>query len=594
MNPTIKRSAVVLAAALLLGGCEDVLEVRNPNSGETERVLATPADAENLLGSYWKRWHSGLNGAIGDLGGMAANLSLMSYSSLANNCMNNHTPFTGATNFNNVGNTCQGEQYRAFAFNSEVNKVAAIFLKKLELENFNLGTPARNMRARAFANFLVGLSVGYNALVYDSVAVASAATEQLEVTPFIHYTEARDSMVVYMQRAIDLAADPVASGPEGFPIPGEWIPSTTSMSGGINGGFARLVRSYRARMLAYMARTPAERAAADWAMIEADATAGITADFDVVTSTTNGPTHAGWRNQFGVFGLWHQMPPWYIGMADTSGSYAAWIAQPLGDRGAGNQGLLVVTPDQRFPQGTTRGQQQADFSIASCNSTAELPCARYFVNRPAGGDQYAGAGYGWSNYDNVRHYKWRTVGTTATSTARNGPTTDIPLEEMNLLRAEARYRAGDYPAAAALVDLSRTLYDNPADTLANGDPNPAILANLPAAPTDAVTPVSGGQACVPKVPVAPGYNTIACGTLWDALVYEKLIETMYMSYLSTYLDARGWGLLPADTPTYWATPFQEIQARNLPASAVYGTGVGPGNAPGSFAGPSIYGWEVPR
>jgi hypothetical protein len=586
MNPTIKRSVVVLAAALLLGGCEDVLDVQNPNSGETERVLATPRDAENLLGSYWKRWHSGLNGAIGDLGGMAANLSLMSYSSLANNCMNNHTPFTGATNFNHAGNTCAGEQYRAFAFNSEVNKVAAIFLKKLEVEAFNLGTPARNMRARAFANFLVGISVGYNALAYDSVAVASATTEQLEVTPFIHYTEARDSMVVYMQRAIDLASDAAASGPEGFPLPGDWIPSGTAMNAA---NFVRLVHSYRARMLAYMARTPAERAAADWAMIEADAAAGITSNFDVITSTTNGPTHAGWRNQFGVRGLWHQMPPWYIGMADNSGAYAAWIAAPLGDRGAGNQGLLVVTPDRRFPQGATRGAQQTDFAISGCDGATEVPCKRYFVNRPAGDDQYAGSGFGWSNYDHIRHYKWRQSGTLGSgSTARNGPTTDIPLSEMNLLRAEARYRAGDYPAAAALVDLSRTLYDeNPSDAV-------AATANLPAAPTDAVTPVSGGADCVPKVPVGPGYNTIACGTLWDAIVYEKLIETMYMSYLSTFFDARGWGLLPAGTPTYWATPFQEIQARGLPSSAIYGTGDGPGLAPGSFAGPSVYGWEVPR
>jgi hypothetical protein len=575
MNPTIKRSAVVLAAALLLGGCEDLLDVQNPNSGDTDRVLATPLDAENLLGTYYKRWHSGMHGSITSVDGMAANLGLYSYSSLANNCMNNHTPFTGATNFNSPGNTCAGEQVRNFLFNAEVNKVGAIFLKKLELEAFNLGTPARNLRARAFANFLIGLSIGSAAIVHDSIGVASAATGQQDVPGFIDYVEATDSMVVYFQRAIDLANDPAASGPEGFPLPSSWIPSPTTMNAA---NFVRLVRSYRARMLAQMGRTPAERAAADWAMIEADAAAGIAADFEITTSTTAGPSHAGWRNQFTVYGLWHQMPPWYIGMADTSGAYAAWIAQPLGDRGAGNQGLLVQTPDLRFPQGATRAAQQANFAIDGCDGATEPACARYFVNRPAGGDQYTGSGFGFSNYDHVRHHKWRTSGTAgANSTARNGPTIDIPLAEMNLLRAEARYRAADYAGAATLVNLSRT------------------VAGLPNAPGDAVSLVPGaGASCVPKVPKAPTYATIGCGTLWDALVYEKVIETMFMSYLSVYLDARGWGLLPENTPTFWATPFQEIQARGLPSTQIYGTGPGPGNAPGSFAGPSIYGWEVPR
>jgi hypothetical protein len=580
MNPTIKRSVVVLAAALFLGGCEEMLEVQNPVSGDTDRVLATPLDAENLLGTYWKRWHSGMYGSATSLDGMSGNLGLYSYSSLANNCHNNHTPFTDATNFNTPGNTCQGEQSRAFTFNSEVNKVAAIFLKKLEIENFNLGTPSRNIRARAFANFLVGLSVGSMAIIHDSMAMAGATTGSQEVTPFIHYTAARDSMVLYFQKAIDLANDPLANGTNGFPLPSTWIP--TSQTGGMtNTNFIQLVRSHRARLLSQIPRDPTERAAANWAMIEADATAGVTADWYVTTSTTTGPSHAGWRNTLTVYGLWHQMPPWYIGMADTSGAYAAWIASPLGARGAGNQGLLVQTPDLRFPQGATRAAQQTDYAITLCElavlpAPAAAKCAaRYFVNRPAGTDQYTGSGFGFSNYDHVRHHQWRTSGVGAGATARNGNTMDIPFAEMNLLRAEARYRANDFVGAAALVNLSRT------------------VAGLPNAPGDAVSLVPGaGASCVPKVPKAPTYATIGCGTLWDALIYEKVIETMHMSYLSTFFDARGFGLLPAGTPTYWATPFQEIQARALPASQIYGTGIG--NAPGSTAGPSIYGWEVPR
>ena len=570
--PNFKRSAVVFAAALLLGGCEDLLTVQNPNNGDTEKVLATPEDAENLLGSYYKRWHAGLNAGVG-LYGMASVMSFENYSSLANNCMNNHTPFTGATNFNTPGNTCQGDQFRAFQFNSEVNKLGAIFLKKFEVEGFSLGSAARDLRAQAFANFLVGLSVGYNALVYDSIAMANAATGGLETTPFIHYTAARDSMVVYMDKAITLATG-------GLALPSNWIPSTTTMSAA---NFVRLIRSYRARMLAYMARNPAERAAADWAMIDADAAAGITSDFNIITSSTEGPTHTGWRTTFTIVSgsLWHQMPPFYIGMADSSGTYATWIGEALGDRGAGNVGLLIRTEDLRFPQGATRAAQQADFNLDDCDDDeSRVDCRkRYFLNRATGEDQYTGAGWGFSNYDYARHIEWDTYGTGGSESGDNGPTLDMSLAEMNLLRAEAAYRAGSYGPAATFVNLSRA------------------AAGLPDAPGDAVSQVPAGvsaNSCVPKVPVAPGFNTIACGTLWDALIYERYIETIYTSYLGWYFDARGLGLLAENMPVMWATPYNEIQARGLPGSHIYGTGPGAGNLPGSWAGPSLYGWEVPR
>ena len=90
------------------------------------------------------------------------------------------------------------------------------------------------------------------------------------------------------------------------------------------------------------------------------------------------------------------MPPFFIGMADTSGSYGAWIGTPVTERGAGNVSFFMATPDLRFPQGTTRAAQQADFAIASCQA-ASTPCKRYFTNRPSGGDQFSGLGWGWSN-----------------------------------------------------------------------------------------------------------------------------------------------------------------------------------------------------
>ncbi len=555
------RSVVLGVALVALSACEDHLTVQNPNAGETARVLGTPLDAETLLGSYYKRWHTGVYGSITDLEGMADIYGMMSFSSLANNCMNSHYPFVGSTAFNGPGNTCQSEQYRLYSILGEVNRVASSFLGKMD-GGLTLGTPARDNRNRAFAELLRGLSLGYVALMHDSAGIVAAATGPEDAGILHSYTVVMDSAQVALQRAIDAANGSTAGG-GGFPIPATWIPSPTSLT---QAEFIKLVSSYRARLRANVARTPAERAAVDWTKVIAEATAGITANHEITTSTTVGPTTA-WRNQYETFRSWHQMPPMIIGMADVSGSYASYIATPVADRGTGNNAFFMVTPDLRFPQGATRAAQQADFPITSCQGVSQT-CKRYFANR-IGNDEFSGPGWGWSNYDMVRFHSWATSGA---GTSRNGPLLMFAKAELDLLRAEGLYRQGSYAAAGAIVNVTRVLNGLAAITV-----------------FDATTRVPGVANCVPKIPVAP-FNVIACGTLWEAIKYEKRIETAMTSYAPWYLDSRGWGDLSVNTPLFWATPFQELQARSRPTSAIYGAGIGVGNAPNSFSGVSTYGW----
>ena len=565
MTRKLIRLAAVTVALVSATACGDKeLEVVNPNSGESARVLGTPNDAEALLGTYYKRWSSGVYGSTGDLQGMTSIMSMMNHSSLANNCMNARTPLTGATNSNAPGNTCAGEQYRLYSFMGEVNRVAATFLTQLA-GGLNLGSPARNARARAFAEFLRGLSIGYAAMMHDSTAVISEGMSSEDPGKLVGYKAAGDSAMAAFQRAID-QTNLAALGDNGFPLPSTWVPSPTSWS---KTEFVKLIRTYRARIRANLARTPAERAAVDWTAVIADAQAGITADHLITTSTTVGPGNS-WRSQFLTFSTWHQMPPFFIGMADTSGAYAAWIAQKLGDRGAGNAVFTMATPDLRFPQGATRAAQQADFAITSC-STANSACKRYFVNRPAGNDNTSGVGYGISAYDHVRFYSWRIAGDG--TGAQNGATPFFTKAELDLLQAEGMFRKGDFAGAAALVNVTR---------VRNG--LPALTA------FDASTAVPGGNACVPKVPVSP-FNVVACGNLWDALKYEKRIETAYTHYSPWFLDGRGWGDMGKDTPLIWAVPYQDLQARGYQLGQIYGAGNGPGNAPGSYqAAAGVYGW----
>ena len=552
----------VLALAIGLGGCE--LAVQNPNNPETERVLSTPADVENLLGTQYLRWHTAMYGRLGNVWGMANVQSFEDFSSLSNNCMGQRVGIPRASNDNQIGNGCAGEQRAVYYIEGEVNRITSNVLAKLDDPAFTMGTPAQDARARAFAEFVRGLSLGYLALTYDSAAIVTPEMEGEDAGELSGYQDVMTAALEGLQRAIDIASNPPA-GANGFPLPTTWLPSSTSMTAA---NFVRLARSYKARLRATVARNPAERAAVDWAAVIADAQNGITADHDNITNTTLGPFNS-WVSQWHTFTTWHQMTPFVIGMADNTGAYAAWTALPLAQRGAAAP-FFMTTPDLRFPQGATRAAQQADFAITSCTGPS-LTCKRYFVNRPGGNDTFSGESWGYSNYDFVRFYSWKTSGA---GTARNGPFPFFTKAENDLLEAEGQFRTGNFAAAAALINKTRTA--------AGGLPAITVF--------DATTPVPGGADCVPKVPsnaAITGGGTVACGNMFEALKWEKRIETAYTYFAGWFLDSRGWGDLAETVPVHWAPPFEELQARFRIGAQIYSVG---GTNPTGGAGPSTYGW----
>jgi len=558
MNRLFLRYGVLAVAVLGLGACDHTIEVNNPNNPDTKTLLGRPADAEALMASYYKRWHEGLYRTTTNFEGMANVMSFQNFSDLANNCQNQRLPFSGAINNNAIGNNCESEQKKVYQVESEVNRVASTLLKRMD-DGMTLGTPGRDARYRAFGEFLRGISLGYLALFYDSASVVTQETDALDPGPLVDYKVVMDSALVALGRAIDAAKT------SGFqPLDANWIPAPTNFDA-IE--FTKLIRSYRARFRANVARTPAERTAADWDAIIADAQNGITADHINTTNTTNGPFKT-WVGQYESFALWHQMPAWIIGMGDVSGSYAAWIATPTSAKGAGNTPFFMVTPDQRFPQGATRADQQNDFKITSCEGASQT-CKRYFVNR-IGNDQFNSLGWGWSNYDFVRFHSWFKAGDGSGS--QNGPIVFFTKAEIDMLRAEGLIRKSRYAEAAALINVTRTKNGLDAITV-----------------FDNTSPVPGGANCVPKVPVSP-YNVIACGNMMEAMKWEKRIETAYTHFAAWYLDSRGWGDLAENTPLFWAVPYQDLQARGFAPSAIYSAGNGVGTAPGSAAAKGTYGW----
>jgi len=240
-------------------------------------------------------------------------------------------------------------------------------------------------------------------------------------------------------------------------------------------------------------------------------------------------------------------------MEDVIGAFDTWLAAPRDTR----QPFLIVTPDQRFPSGATRAEQ----TRSEDDDDDPLPAGQYFRNRNPGKDQ---SGSGWANswYD---HYRFRAFA----DASRIG---DFPLltkAEIDMLAAEGYIRTSNIPAAAALIDITRTAAGLPA---------------LTGAVTTATQPVPGGDQCVPRVP--PPTGPTVCGNIMEAMKWEKRLETAYTSYGAWFFDARGWGDLVIGTPLYWPVPVQEANARG---SLVYNVG-GEGRPGGATE--NTYGYGV--
>ena len=250
---------------------------------------------------------------------------------------------------------------------------------------------------------------------------------------------------------------------------------------------------------------------------------------------------------------WHQTPYLILGMADTTGAYSTYLSLPItGSPSRNGASFLVRTPDKRFPAGETRAAQQAFQSDIVPLSGV------YFRNRPSGQDTGNNADP-WSNsvYDNFRFRPIRDA---------NGIGTWVLMSvvEIRMLQAEALMRLGRTAEAIPLINSTRT-----ANNLA------AIPATL--ASTD---PVPGGNACVPKVPQPGVFTTAVCGSVFEAMKWEKRLETQLTGYNQWYLDSRGWGDLPVGTSLSWPVPYQELDSRAKPLYS---------NSATSIAGASTYG-----
>jgi hypothetical protein len=556
----VPRALVVLIG---VAGCD--LAVTNVSNPDRDRLLRTPADVEELIGQLYQSFNNATIGGTTATGAVSNDQlqpqlltsGMESYSGNANFQMGPRGAIPrGSPHIDNGrGNAGETGNLRDFQRLSITARAAADGLRRLAAPGFTIGSAASDARAKAFAQFSLGLALGHLGMIYDSSAVISPLDDPELIDRGIvpPLQGHRDVMSVALGWLDSAEATVTANSDIFLRLPSTWINGNEPDAD----GFVRIIRSYRARMRAAQARTLAERAAVDWNAIINDAKDGITADLNVAMNPANGWDVA-FVAQHHLFQSWHQMWQFMIGFADVSGEFDAWLNTPVANRTP----FLILTPDKRLPQGATRAAQQA---ASGCTASRCAPPTGnlYFRNRPSSAD-IAGIPLAFSFYDFYRFQAFF-------DGQRIGNYPVMTRAEMRLLAAEGYIRTNQVALAGSLIDSTRVTK--------GGLPSVAGI-------TDATSPVPGGSACVPRVPQPPRFTSTGCGTILEALKWEKRLETAFIGYGSWYFDSRGWGDLPEGTAVHWPVPWQEMDARstvsrfyNMPDVAM---GTLPGAAPGTY------------
>ena len=536
------RLAGTALLALAAAACDDVLVAENLSNPDINRVFATPAAIEQTIGSSYQACHNSITNS--NMMPEVLVLALESYSQLNNFNMGPRGAIPRNPILNQRGSP---SVFTEFSSLSRAGRLAANALSALDTLRSKdnspndgvVGSAAKDQRARAFAFFGMACNNGWLAMIYDSAAFARPGMHVDSNPPLIGYKAVMDTALQQMDSAIAIASTALAAS--GFPTETAWLGGKAYSAA----DFIKVVRSYKARFRAGVARNRTERNAVKWDSVVADAEAGITEDFLVRSGSTSG-----WNTGFVVGTMfqdgraWSQISLMYFGMADTTRRYDAWLALPLTARAP----FLLETPDKRWPKGDTR-DKQVTASVNPPRNNLSAPGVPYVA---ALAPDETAAPWGWSYYQFQRNEALR-----FNSPSSSGDWPEMMKAENDLLAAEGYIRLGDFVKAAAKIDITRVAR--------GGLPSVAGIDDLS-------DPVPGGAGCVPRVPAPPAFTSTVCGNIMEAMKYEKRMETAYTSFGRWWIDGRGWGDLIEGTAEQYPVPFQEMNARQKTSYPLGGNG----------------------
>ncbi len=277
-------------------------------------------------------------------------------------------------------------------------------------------------RARAFAKLVQGFATGWLALMYDSAFVFDETVDlENDVLGLQSYPTVMTAALGYLNEAITLASGQ------------SWTTEQSWMNGYQHDGdaIAQIAHSLSARFMAQVARTPTERANADWAAIISHVDNGITADVMI-----NGDNEVNWFNDLVWYAAQSGSTTWgradykTIGYTEVGdgGGYDGWLSGGLSNR----TDFELHVPDLRImPDPDSSRVAGLDFVYVG---GSRFPSAR---------GQYHYSMYVHSRYDDYPH-----GGYTA-------PTAFILYQSQQLLKAEGLLNQGDAAGAATIINVSR-------------------------------------------------------------------------------------------------------------------------------------------
>jgi hypothetical protein len=503
---TLRTIGVMGALLVGLAGCADLV-VPNENNPDAARALANPGDVESLIGGSFRTWW--ISQKSYSSGGLSISVMAWEHSSSHGNARmwrssrvpREAIPVHPAEPEAWAIETPWYNPYRAISAASDGLRAIQGGLDMPIADGMNQATA--NNRAKAWGKLVQGLAHGSIALLFDQGFIMDETVDIAVAPPqLVGYNDVMNAALGYLDEAIALAEGNT------FTIPGTWINGLTLT----NADVARLAHSYKARFLARVARTPAERAAVNWGQVIHHAERGVQEMFAPISNWST------WWDEiqvYGSFANWGQMSYYHFGAADVTGRWQTWKATAWNDRTR----FVMQTPDLRWPQGTTDTEQNAN-------------PGKYFAYTGLQPFQVARGTYYMSHYRDRRFDIMLASGYT-------GPMTEFSPTELDMLRAEGHIVRGENAQAAALINKTRVAH-----------------GGLPAVVGAGAVP--GGAACVPKRPDG------SCGNLLDAMKWEKRNETRFTGFGGFFYDDRGWGDLVTGTALHWPIPGKELEVLLMP------------------------------
>jgi hypothetical protein len=511
-----KSLFAICAATTFAAGCQDLV-VENTNLPDRNRALGQPDAIELLVSSAYPGFYNRV------FRGTAGYVPLPMTADVVTNSDNT----SGGRDLSIIprqpfdNNPVNDVQYSLVSlFWADLYEVYANATDALKVTDDGLvimtGDPPTDNthRVRTFSKLAQGIALGYIGLLFDRAFIYD------EDTPDEHIADPRThlQLVPYsevMAKAVSLLdeAAALAEGGPDFTVPRAWLYALTDPS---RDDIIEIANAYATRFLVLGPRTPQERQNVNWQSV-LDHAAKVSKDVVVELGANNtgrnnnflGRAQSTATNRFYASNF-------LIGPSDVSGNYQTWLATPPEQRTR----FLITTPDRRIT-GATPTSNGRYFRYVSQDLTNPL--------------------YGTYRQSFYQFYRFNGRSTSGTFAA-------LPLDEINLYRAEAYLRTNQTQLAVDIINQTR---------VTNGE--------LPPVTTDGV---SVDAACVPRT------ATGDCGSLMDALIYERMIELGFVDPNRTWADKRGFGTLSKGTLLHLPIPYAQLLVLGLPYYTFGGSGEG--------------------